>query len=945
MKNILLIGLSMLFSQTLLLAYDAEINGIYYNFSGTDATVTNASTDDSYCGDVVIHESVIYNDVTYNVTSIGSSAFSGCTGLTSIVIPNSVTSIGYDAFSGCTGLTSFEIPNSVTSIGRSVFSGCSSLESISLPFVGDVPHTSSDKYQYPFGYIFGTSSYTGGEGTSQFYYGRSTSSTTSDTYYIPSSLKTVKITGSSYIPYGAFSSCSGLTNIEIPNSVTSIEGRAFSGCWRLTSIKLPNSIKSIGEAAFQNCTGLTNIEIADGVTSMGDFVFYGCESLKCIKIPYGVKSLSTQTFDGCTSLKIIEIPNSVTSMSDGIFSYCPSLESLTLPYVGKVDQGYTLATFGSLFSKTRRLESDIEISQHYSNGLRRYYLPASLKTVKVTGELAKYAFYDCKSLKKIILGNGVKENGQNAFQYCSVTNLVIEDGEEPLTLSSLPSTDTLYLGRNLGTNLPYCKNVTIGDGVTSIVRKGFYNSLRSEGSNVIMGKNVAEIGDSAFYGCKGKLTINSDLDNFLSSEEGGFSGAKFSEIVIGDNVTKIGKFAFADLVDLRKITLGKSVNRVLTKAFAGCIHLTELYCQPTTPPACVTTVFDEDTYLDCTLYVPEESLEQYQTANIWKNFYDFDVNPDVTPVHKLIYRIDGNIYRTEMVEEGATIVAIEAPVREGYTFVGWSGMPADMIMPDHDLTVVGTYAAPVSETALTIVDGDALDFSLSHTYENLSYTRTFSNTNWQALYVPFSIPVDSLSKNGLQVAELNDTHQWDFNGDGVADSTRVEFFTLTSGNTEANNPYLIRATEPTTLSLTLKDIEVKAAEENSIECSSTKQKFTFVGTYTGVSGADMYDNNYYGISGGGLKRVSSTSVSLKPQRWYMKIENKNGSPVNYFAPSIRFTVDGIDEEEEETSAIVDMCTESRNRHKAFYSLEGIRQHTAPTQSGMYVRQDKKLIIR
>ena len=170
------------------------------------------------------------------------------------------------------------------------------------------------------------------------------------------------------------------------------------------------------------------------------------------------------------------------------------------------------------------------------------------------------------------------------------------------------------------------------------------------------------------------------------------------------------------MVDLRKVTLGKSVNRVLSNAFKGCIHLSELYCNPTTPPACVTTVFDEDTYLDCTLYVPEESLNLYKTANVWKNFYDFGVNPDVTPVHKLIYRIDGNIYRTEMVEESATIVAIEAPVREGYTFVGWSGMPDNMIMPDHDLTVVGTYAAPVTETTLTIVDGYSLDFSLSHTY-------------------------------------------------------------------------------------------------------------------------------------------------------------------------------------------------------------------------------------
>ena len=203
------------------------------------------------------------------ITTIASSAFYGCSKLTSITIPNSVTSIGESTFSGCSSLTSITIPDSVTSIGYSAFRGCSSLESMTIPFVGTKAGvTSKDTYQYPFGEIFGSVSYTGGTQTRQYYYGNSINSTTSDTYYIPSSLKNVTVTGGKLL-YGAFYDCSGLTSITIGNGVDSIGEYAFYYCSGLTSITIPDSVTTIGYSAFRWCSGLTSITIPNSVTTIG----------------------------------------------------------------------------------------------------------------------------------------------------------------------------------------------------------------------------------------------------------------------------------------------------------------------------------------------------------------------------------------------------------------------------------------------------------------------------------------------------------------------------------------------------------------------------------------------------------------------------------------------------------------------------------------------------
>ena len=280
--------------------------------------------------------SITIPDRINRITSIGNGAFSGCSSLTSMMIPYGVTSIGYNAFSGCSSITSITISRSVANIGDGAFSGCSSLTSMTIPFVGRIVNNTNDKYQHPFGYIFGTESYEGGTATIQRVYAYGTDNTTFKTYYIPSSLKTVTVTGGNIL-YGAFGGCNGLTSITIPNSVTSIGQYAFSGCSGLTSITIPYGVTSIGEDAFSRCSGLTGITIQYGVKSIGYKAFSGCSSLTSVTIPDSVTRIGSSAFENCSGLTSVTIKDGITletgltSIGENAFRNCSGLTSITIP--------------------------------------------------------------------------------------------------------------------------------------------------------------------------------------------------------------------------------------------------------------------------------------------------------------------------------------------------------------------------------------------------------------------------------------------------------------------------------------------------------------------------------------------------------------------------------------------------------------------------------------
>ena len=297
-----------------------------------------------------------------------------------------VKRIGDSAFSGCTGLKNVTIPDGVTSIGAGAFSGCSSLVSMTIPA----------KPVFLLGYLFGERPYSNCMIIKQPIY----SNSTFKTYYIPGTLRSITVTsgnicdGAFYncsmltsvtigngvrsIGNCAFSDCTGLTAVYItdlaawcgvsfdggaanplsyahnlylnnklvtkliiPDSVTRIGGYAFSGCTGLTSITIPDSVTNIGGSAFYNCTGLTSITIPDGVTSIGDYAFSGCTCLTSITVNADntvyhsagnciIETANKKLIAGCRT-SVIPTDGSVTSIGHYAFSNCTGLTSITIP--------------------------------------------------------------------------------------------------------------------------------------------------------------------------------------------------------------------------------------------------------------------------------------------------------------------------------------------------------------------------------------------------------------------------------------------------------------------------------------------------------------------------------------------------------------------------------------------------------------------------------------
>ena len=458
--------------------------------------------------------------------SVGDSAFRNCTKLNDIVLPDSVTNIGEYAFCNCnnlsiidiperlseigdwtfsyTQLESIVIPESVTKIGSNAFYGCSYIKNV---YVSDL--------EAWFGMMFENYA------SNPLYYATN--------FYVNGELITDLVIPDTVTSIGqyAFYGFKSLSRVIIPDNVTIIGNSAFYNCASLTDVKIGSKVESIDVSAFYNCKALMNIIIPDSVTYIGDSAFGYCSELLSISIGNGVKTIGHSAFRDCKKLTSVVIPDSVTSVGGSLFAGCSSLSNVTL--------GSGIARISS--------------SMFYGcSALMGIVIPENV------GYIESAAFSGCSALESVIIPDNVISIGKNAFLNCgSLKNVSI--GKSVISIGAdaflgCTAIDELYFNAKVMSDLGENNNIFASIG------------QQSEGVKVVIGKDVKRIPAYLFY----------------PSTDSGYT-PKIVRVEFEDDsvCARIGAYSFYNLADLESLKIGKAVNAISENAFSGCTALNEIY--------------------------------------------------------------------------------------------------------------------------------------------------------------------------------------------------------------------------------------------------------------------------------------------------------------------------------------------------------------------------------
>ena len=410
---------------------------------------------------------------------------------------------------------------------------------------------------------------------------------------------------------------------------------------------------------------------------------------------------------------------------------------------------------------------------------------------------------------------------------------------------------------------------------------------RDDIKKIVIKKGVTRIGDLAFGGCR----------NLTSVE-------------IPNTVKSIGVRAFVECKNLPSIEIPNSVTSIEEQAFSLCDALTSIEI-----PNSVTSI-GKQAFYNC-----------YRLASV-------TIGNSVTDIAKeAFYALPA---LTSITFKGSNPPTFEANVFKAPNENVSVYVPANSI--EKYKTELGGLSSKV-KGAIILADDEAYTGESDAEGVAAFYTRNFTNVNWQAIYLPFSLKYEDW-KDDFEMAYINGIIQRDNDDDGEIDETELEIIKMKSGSTQPNAPYLIRAKTKGKKTFFIKNTTVYAAESGSVDCSTTIAKYTIIGTYSPIPSETMIANNYYGMGGGELIQ-SDGSNGLKPFRWYMKVESRDYSKYSVKNAAKTITIKVLDEEE--TTGIAELQT--ANSNSSVYDINGRKVNENSLKPGIYVKNGKKFVVK
>ena len=586
-------------------AYSFESSGIYYNITGDNTVeVTYSDRDNNtYSGSVSVPETVTNNGTEYSVTKIGEYAFQG-SAVTSVYMPESITSIGTSAFSGCQNLESVTLPESLTTFGSYAFSSCKSLKAIKIP---SVVTTITDRC-----------------------------------FSGCSSLESVTIPeGVTDIGGVAFFGCN-LKALTLPESLEAIGSSAFYGNQSLKSVNIPAKVKKIEAQAFSHC-GLTNLVIQEGVQTIGGIAFYE-NPLQKLTLPSTVTSIGGNAFGNNNNLQSI-ICNAVTppTLGENAFGYNASTTvKVPLQSIAAYRQANGWKNFSNYCSGevvnngiTYRIDENGATITAAEATLTEANIPSAVEfegnqypVIKINDnvfadntnltavtlpeglvEIGTYAFKGCKNLESVAFPESLTTLGDYAFRSCkSLKAVKIPSGVTVIPSSCFSECSSL-------------ESVTIPEGVTTIEAAAFYYCNLNA---LTLPESLTTLGSETFRLCKSLKAVKIPSGVTVIPERC-FSGCPSLEsVTIPEGVTTIGSEAFF-YSKIKELILPSTVAEIGRSAY---YRIQSIVCNAVIPPVLGDNAFGSSVK---DIKVPLQSIASYRKTYGWKdfsNYYGEEMNAD-----------------------------------------------------------------------------------------------------------------------------------------------------------------------------------------------------------------------------------------------------------------------------------------------------------------------------